>query len=214
VSRATSRTHASRVDARWRGFLEGKLVETLRPDVVIEVYSELALVSQRPARLAAFVGERELVEYRSATALHTAVPSGRAPALEPGFDDASFEALTEGGWRIGAGPARVLVRLELPEPLAEGDELLVGFDVTAPKPSLVAAYHGVEPWRLPGGFPEVRDLAPIELKAGRQQVVVPLAADPRATAVWLLVPPKAGPFDVHALDVRSATATSPEGAPR
>ncbi len=201
--------HASRVDGRWRSFFEAGLIQSLRPDVVIEVYSEHALVTQRPIRLAALQGAAEQHAYDDAPVVAVGCTEGEAPRLEPGFDRVSA-APHDGGWRLVVEAGIGLLRVDLGAAPAEG-ELVLGLDLTSPRAGGLGVYTGVEPWRLPRGIPEVNDLAPVELAAGRQRALVPLAPllppGAHAQAVWVLLPPKTGPLDLHAVEVRCVPRT-------
>lgn len=195
--------HAGRIDGRWRSFFEARVIEALEPDVVIEVYSELALVSQRPVRLAALQDANDRAAFDDAELVCARLAAGRTPRFEAGLDRVAATPLEGGGWQLQVEQGVGLLRLDLERDAPPGTELVLGLTLTSPRAGGLGLYHGPEPWRLDGGIPSVDTLLPIEFAEGEQRIVAPIPASPGAHAVWLLLPPGLGPLALTQAEVRA-----------
>ncbi|MEM8709993.1 MAG: hypothetical protein AAGG01_03505 [Planctomycetota bacterium] len=189
--------HASRLDSRWRPYLEAHLVTEHRPDVVIEVYSELSLSTRKPIRLsgvqpaAAFAAFDEADEVTSLmeTSAPSLVPPYDQAILSPGVgSDGPSTGAAPRSWRLNAESRAALVRIDLPIQMASTDELAVLLKLDARSGGTLGVYDGPKPQ----GIPEISQLSPVLFAEGPSHHVVPLnpwqfAAGPRKS-IWLAFP--------------------------
>ncbi|MEM9378855.1 MAG: hypothetical protein AAGB93_02820 [Planctomycetota bacterium] len=194
----------SYLEARRRAFLETDAVERARPDVVIELYSELALVTQRPFRRPAFLGE-EIVEAFEAAPVALAVDLRRPLRVESG-KGATSTRIVEAGVEVRVERGVGFVSLgQLPARRARGgadSELFLGLEIRAERPGPVGLYCG----RSIDRSLQAEDLLPLELGVDPARVVIPLPRAEDRASVWLSLTPVVGAVHVGSVEFRRAAS--------
>ncbi|MFT5731588.1 MAG: hypothetical protein ACJA2W_003055 [Planctomycetota bacterium] len=180
---------ASVLETRWRPWLERDVVERVKPDVVIELYSELSLVTRPPFRRSEYMGPGIDARFEKGEVLQRIDVS--APLR---FEDSQAKRTVA----VEAGAARItLLRgvsiLRLPAPskaaaqrMDPSSELILRLDLRTKVPGTIGIYRS----KALNGIPSVGDLIPISVGPESAHVLIPLlpAADDASTWIFLQRP--------------------------
>ena len=190
--------HASVLETRWRGWLEKAAVERVRPDVVIELYSELLLETQRPFRRPDFLGPEVAEQFAQGETLMRLDLSG--PLDFDGRTIQSSVAIEEGAAVITLH--RGVTRLRIPPPATPpppGSELILMLDVQAESAGTIGLYSTE---RLDGP-PDLADIIPLEVGPATPPTLVPLLWKASAESTWLFMSVKLGKVTLRGVELRA-----------
>jgi len=166
--------HFERLEARRSVDFDTYEIEALRPDVVIQVYSEHTLISQTPDRVASLRQAALAVEFRAATEVVLAVRSAAGLALHP-LSGAATLSDVPGGVHIAIeGPTAIveIPDIELPR---RGERWAIGLDVTMPTAGRAAVFY-----MTPGDTQiDRRRVYMLDAPVGRTLAVAELGTDAR-----------------------------------
>jgi hypothetical protein len=176
--------HASRADCRWRPYLETHLVEELAPDIVIEIYSELAFSTRRPVRLSGTQPPEAFAEFEASAGKHELLRSAGPRGVAP-YDTAILNHLEgSGAWRITSSDRPAFVRIGGRSVARPEDDVMVRLRLSSPEPGSMLVYDGP----LPEGIPEIGQTSPLFFPGGASSHLVPLGPRADRDGLWLALP--------------------------
>jgi len=179
--------------------MEARVVEALEPDIVIELYSELALVTQRPFRRAEFLGPEVNVAYAAAPTLSTLDLTTQL-TFDTGADRVT-QRVVDGGIEITVESGVAYLALGALD-VAAGAELLLGLEMSTETNGVVAFYRGDRLSRSTS----VSDLLPLETNDDLDQRIVPLPAAGSGASTWMVLTSGLGKITLRSLEIRAPSA--------
>ncbi|MEM1447872.1 MAG: hypothetical protein AAF726_08505 [Planctomycetota bacterium] len=194
----------SYLEARRRAYLEAEVVERARPDVVIELYSEVALVTQQPFRRPVFLGDEITDQFEAAEVLRT-VDLGRALPVVTGVGAPYSRVVPEGvevGVERGVGFVALGSIPRVGPRLAATTDVLLGLEIRSERPGPVGVYRG---HRIDRSV-QAEDLLPLEVGPETGRIVVPLPRAEPGASIWLALTPAVGTVTLHGVQVRRGPA--------
>jgi hypothetical protein len=190
--------HASLLETRWRGWLEKEVVERVKPDIVIELYSELLLRTQRPFRRPEYLSPQVPVDFAEARTLLNLDLS--APLeFEEGNAEHSVTALK------GSAVIRLhrgVTRLRIPPPKvppAPGSELFLLLDVESTNDGQFGLYSADKLV----GQPAISEFIPLPVGPKTEPIYVPLVWEAETESTWLFLPASLGELTLHRVELRA-----------
>ncbi|QDV08767.1 hypothetical protein Poly30_43220 [Planctomycetes bacterium Poly30] len=190
--------HASLMETRWRAWLEKDVVERVKPDVVIELYSELSLVTSRPFRRPEFLGPGIAGRFEEGALLQSLDVT----------EDLEFEGRPDKSQvRIEGGAARIellrgVCRLRLPalaRPAPADTELILRVDLRSKVHGSVGLYAAKELT----GPPEIGDMVSVEVGPGTRSIHVPLLDFDAGSRIWFFLPPNLEEVTLRGAEIRA-----------
>lgn len=190
--------HASVLETRWRAWLEREVVERVQPDIVIELYSELSLVTSQPFRRPEYLGPETSARFEA----------GRPVLRVDVSTDLWFEGdarkqtveVTEGTARITLLRGVSTLRLPAPElPAAPATELILRLDLQSDVAGSVGLYtaSGLD------GTPSISDMVPVDIRPDGEPVLVPLLHADRNARTWIFLPPNLRAVTLRGAEIRA-----------
>jgi len=177
-----------------------RLIEELRPDVVIQVYSEHALLAQRPDRSAALAQAALAPAFQAATDVVLALSRPGSFALHDTSGAATLSAPPDalGGFTLTIEGPTALLALPTPARPRLGERWVLGVDLTLAAADRVALFY-----LEPGDTAIDRKRVYVaEVPAGRQTAVFELGPRARPDGLVLGFGRSASGARLHGVEVR------------
>ncbi|QDV05848.1 hypothetical protein Poly30_13510 [Planctomycetes bacterium Poly30] len=194
--------HASVLESRWRGWVEKDVVERVKPDIVIELYTEVVLETRKPYRRPEYLGDGARAQFEAAQVVH------RVDLSEPlKFDSKPFQqtaTYADGTARVvlHRGPSRPAIEPRL-EGLPETVELFMALDITAKVPGTIGVYPALSLDRLP----TEGEIIPVEVPGADDPeagpTLIPLLPLPANAKIWLFLPPNLQEVEIRSIEFRA-----------
>ncbi len=197
--------HAEVLETRWRGWLEQEVVERVKPDVVIELYSELSLVTRRPFRRPEYLGPEIEAQFNSGETVY------RLDATQPlEFEATSaLQTVSVEGQAAVIELARNVTAWRLPAPskdVPSDAELVLELDLSTTKPGTMGIYRSE---RL-DGLPSVGDMVPLAVGPDSGPTLIPLLPTEGAASTWVFMPPSLEKVTVRSVQIRACRSLAEE----
>lgn len=184
------------LESRWRAYLERNVVDSVAPDVVIELYSELALESNVPFRRAEFLGPDAETEFGAASVLRRWA-AGETLQFDPGPE--RVEQALEGDVRRikvtrGVGYLSLGAVGE-----SDGKRLWLALDLGVERSGPLAVFRGP---KLDATTP-IAEMLPIEASAEDRRILVPLPRGAATDRIWVVIPRGLGAVRFRGAELRA-----------
>ena len=190
--------HASLLETRWRGWLEKSAVDRVEPDLVIELYSELLLETQRPFRRPEYVGPEMAEDFAQASTL-LRLDLTAPLELDVGKGEASV-ATTDGSATITL--RRGVTRLRIPSPTTPpppGYELILLLELESETPGTIGLHSADQLV----GVPDLADIVPLDVGPNAAPRFVPLLWKAELESTWLFLPASLGSVTLRRVELRA-----------
>ncbi|MEM8712693.1 MAG: hypothetical protein AAGG01_17215 [Planctomycetota bacterium] len=194
--------HASVLESRWRSWVEQGVVERIRPDIVIEMYSEIVLENRKPYRRPEYLGPEALDEYEAADRVfHVDLTAPLSFDSRP-----DQQTVTVDGGAVHIDLHKGTARLQIKPPpggMPDVQALFLGLEISSEAAGTVGIY--------PGGdlstMPTEGDAVPLEIgpkvDGNSQLTVVPLLPLAPETNVWIFMPINLKTVTIERIELRA-----------